>query len=64
MLTLRRTQSENGKVTMTISQEMQKRTQPRNPSPDWRDCFNEEAKKRNCYAKLGEFNERTLEAFM
>ena len=33
MLTLSKTQRENGKVTTTISQEMQKRTHPRNPSP-------------------------------
>ena len=33
MLTLSKTQREKGKVTTTISQEMQKRTHPRNPSP-------------------------------
>ena len=32
-LTFKRTQRENGKVTTTISQEMQKRTHPRNPRP-------------------------------
>ena len=46
MPTLRRTQSEKGNVMMTISQEMQNRTQPKKPSPVWRDCFNEEAEKR------------------